>query len=213
MVPETAITVFCLKLVRYSVYMWLPMYLLQQLNYSKENAGYFSTMFEIGGIVGSSLVGWILRKFFNNKTLLGSSVQAFLSSFVLIAFVMTSEYGLFINSLLMFIIGFLECSADIILCGSFPSELGEMDGRNAASAIVGFVNGFGTIGTFIQGPTVGYIVDKYGWQSMFYVYIVILFIGSTACYRAHRIMEIKKRATSILISKQQDRQSLLDDAV
>lgn len=26
-----------------------------------------------------------------------------------------------------------------------------MDGRNCASAIIGFVNGFGSIGTFIEG--------------------------------------------------------------
>lgn len=31
MVSEVAITVFCLKVVRYSMYMWLPMYLLQQV--------------------------------------------------------------------------------------------------------------------------------------------------------------------------------------
>ena len=31
MVPETAITVFCLKTVRYCMYMWLPMYLLQEV--------------------------------------------------------------------------------------------------------------------------------------------------------------------------------------
>jgi len=48
MVAEVAITVFCLKVVRYCMYMWLPMYLLQQLKYSKTNAGMFSTMFEIG---------------------------------------------------------------------------------------------------------------------------------------------------------------------
>ena len=48
MVAEVAVTVFCLKVVRYCMYMWLPMYLLQQLKYSKTNAGMFSTMFEIG---------------------------------------------------------------------------------------------------------------------------------------------------------------------
>jgi hypothetical protein len=35
----------------------------------------------------------------------------------------------------------LNCGPDILLCGSFPTELGEMDGRNAAAAIIGFVNG------------------------------------------------------------------------
>jgi sugar phosphate permease len=66
MVPEVAITVFCLKVVRYCMYMWLPMYLLQQLKYSKTNAGMFSTMFEIGGIIGSASIGFVLKKYFKN---------------------------------------------------------------------------------------------------------------------------------------------------
>jgi sugar phosphate permease len=31
MVPEVAIAVFCLKTVRYALYMWLPMYLFQEV--------------------------------------------------------------------------------------------------------------------------------------------------------------------------------------
>ena len=44
------------------MYMWLPMYLAQHLNYSKQNAGMFSTMFEIGGIIGSASIGYVLKK-------------------------------------------------------------------------------------------------------------------------------------------------------
>jgi OPA family glycerol-3-phosphate transporter-like MFS transporter 1/2 len=84
MVAEVSIAVFCLKTVRYTLYMWLPMYLLQQvwpmichlnsfqhsfdffieikLNYSKTNSGLFSTMFEIGGILGSASNGFVLKR-------------------------------------------------------------------------------------------------------------------------------------------------------
>ena len=68
-----------------------------------------------------------------------------------------------------------------------------MDGRNAASAIIGFVNGFGSIGTFIEGPIIGYISDNFGWSGMFWAMICLSFIGSITCYRAHRIYEIKKK--------------------
>jgi OPA family glycerol-3-phosphate transporter-like MFS transporter 1/2 len=97
----------------------------------------------------------------------------------------------------MILVGILNCGPDIILCGSFPTELGEMDGRNAASAIIGFVNGFGSIGTFIQGPIIGWISDNYGWAGMFYSMIIISLLGSVTCYRAHRIYEIKKRHLTI----------------
>ena len=97
----------------------------------------------------------------------------------------------------MVLVGLLNCGPDIILCGSFPTELGSMDGRNAASAIVGFVNGFGSIGTFIQGPIIGWISDTYGWAGMFYSMIIISFVGSVTCYRASRIYDIRKKHMTI----------------
>lgn len=32
MVKEIAATVFCLKVVRYAIYLWLPLYLKQEVN-------------------------------------------------------------------------------------------------------------------------------------------------------------------------------------
>ena len=34
-VPATATSVFCLKFVRYCMYMWLPLYLIEHLGYPK----------------------------------------------------------------------------------------------------------------------------------------------------------------------------------
>lgn len=197
MVPEVAITVFCLKAVRYCMYMWLPMYLLQHLKYSKANAGMFSTMFEVGGIAGSATIGYCLNKFFNNKSLLGSTVGTFLSAIALIIFMITANMGMFVNSTVMIIAGFLNCGPDIILVGPFPTELGEMDGRNAASGVIGLVNGIGSIGTFIEGPIIGWITDYYGWSGMFYSMIMLSFIGTVTCYRAHRIYELRKKHLSL----------------
>lgn len=63
MLAEVAVGVFCLKAVRYCMYMWLPMYLLNQLQYSKGQAGMFSTMFEVGGVLGSAVIGIVLDRY------------------------------------------------------------------------------------------------------------------------------------------------------
>jgi OPA family glycerol-3-phosphate transporter-like MFS transporter 1/2 len=125
--------------------------------------------------------------------LLGSTVGIFLSAIGLIIFLITSNMGIFVNSIAMIAIGILNCGPDIILAGPFPTELGEMDGRNAASAIIGFVNGFGSIGTFIEGPLIGWLSDQYGWSGMFYLMIILSLAGTISCYRAHRIYEIKNK--------------------
>lgn len=197
MVPEVAIAVFCLKTVRYAMYMWLPMFLLQHLGYSKTNAGMFSTMFEIGGIFGSASIGYFLNNYFDNKALLGSTVGTFLSALALILFIITSSMGIAVNSVVMILVGFLNVGPDLVLVGPFPTELGEMDGRNAASAVIGFVNGVGSIGTFMEGPVIGWISDQFGWMGMFYTMIILSLVGAIACYRAHRIYEIKKKHLSL----------------
>ena len=53
---------FCLKFVRYMMYMWLPLYLVDELSYTKMRAGMFSTIFDMGGIVGSPLLGLVLDR-------------------------------------------------------------------------------------------------------------------------------------------------------
>ena len=64
----------------------------------------FSTMFEIGGIVGSASIGYVLGRFFNNKSLLGSTVETFLSAVGLIIFIGTAEMGILVNSIIMILI-------------------------------------------------------------------------------------------------------------
>ncbi|CAF0748459.1 unnamed protein product [Adineta steineri] len=140
MVKEIAASVFCLKVVRYAIYLWLPLYLKQELNYSKSDAGLFSTMFDIGGVAGSATIGFILNRFFNNEGCLGAGVETLFSAGTLLLFLVFAQSGITINSILMIVTGLLNCGADIILCSSVPIEIGEMNGRNAGSAVIGFVN-------------------------------------------------------------------------
>ena len=48
---------FFIKLIRYSLLFWLPFYLETVLQYGSAQAGYFSTSFEIGGVVGTIALG------------------------------------------------------------------------------------------------------------------------------------------------------------
>ena len=40
----------------------LKAFMLFQLNYSKAEAGMFSTMFDIGGVVGSAFIGIVINR-------------------------------------------------------------------------------------------------------------------------------------------------------
>lgn len=111
----------------------------------------FSTMFEIGGIIGSASIGYVLKRFlelgsffylsfnietlnfifrfFNDKSLLGSTVETFLSALGLILFILTSNMGIMVNSIVMILIGILNCGPDIILCKSKNQKISKFKYR------------------------------------------------------------------------------------
>jgi len=46
--------------------------------------------------------------------------------------------------------------------------------------------GVGSIGTFLEGPVIGWIVAQYGWSAMFSCMILLSVFGAAASYRAAR---------------------------
>jgi hypothetical protein len=71
------------------------------------------------GILQIFLIPFILSlifRFFNNEGCLGAAVETLFSAGTLILFLMFSQAGVTINSILMLFTGALNCGADIILC-------------------------------------------------------------------------------------------------
>ncbi|KAF6039041.1 hypothetical protein EB796_002658 [Bugula neritina] len=167
-VAEISVAVFCLKLVRYCMYMWLPMYLEKQLSYPSSNAGLFSTMFEIGGVVGSAALGLILDKFSSQRPLYGVTLTVVASAVALIVFNLTSSFGYAANS----------------IRAAIPNKIGQQDNRNSGSAVTGIVNGFGSLGTVLEGPVIAWVSNYYGWSSMFTMMVVLTIVGALATIKA-----------------------------
>jgi len=184
LIAEVSISIFCLKVVRYCMYMWLPMYLLQSLKYSQSMAGIFSTVFEIGGVTGSALIGFLLDKYYKGRSLRGIGISVFISTAGLIAFMLTASWGVFFNSICLFIAGAFNAGPDILLCGTVPTELVEKRNKNAVVATVALVNGFGSIGTCIEGPVIGFVAAHSGWSGMFVLLIGLASFGTLVTFRA-----------------------------
>ncbi|XP_064607504.1 uncharacterized protein LOC135471968 [Liolophura sinensis] len=183
-VPEIALAMLCLKIVRYCMYMWLPMYLQNHLKYSKGMAGMFSTMFEIGAVFGSAGSGWVIDRCFQSRSVFGTLVSMLLSTLALVLFYLSSEWGIVFNSIFLILAGLFNAGPDVILGGSLPAELGELNGRKAAAAVVGLVNGFGSIGTFMEGPVVGLVTSVWGWSFMFHLLVMLSLLGTASVYKA-----------------------------
>ncbi|XP_070557645.1 uncharacterized protein [Ptychodera flava] len=187
MLPEISIATFCVKIVRYCMYMWLPMYLHQFIGYEKSEAGLLSISFEMGGVAGSAVIGYVIDRQFQGQAVLGSAICVVLSTVGLIMFLMTSELGMTCNILCMIMCGTFNCGPDPILSGTLPLEMGEMSGRNIQASLSGFINGFGSLGTVLQGPVIGYLADTYDWTSMFHFMIMMSSVGALALFKAQLV--------------------------
>lgn len=181
-VPELSFTMFGMKLVRYCLYMWLPMYLHQNLKYETSTAGYLSTAFEIGGVLGSASLGFFIDKFLGGRIHWGVCLALAGSALSLFAFQLTSLWGIGFNFFCLFMAGAFSSGPDSIVSGALASEVGEKE--NAQSAVSGVINGFGSLGTVVEGPIIAFVVTKFGWDGSFYAMIVITFISVFAIGRA-----------------------------
>ena len=78
-------------------------------------------------------------RIFNGRVLNGCCLSVFLSALALIAFQITSTWGIAFNITFMLIAGICNCGPDPLLTGSVPAKIGEK--VNAQAAVSGVVNG------------------------------------------------------------------------
>lgn len=184
LIPEITLAVFTLKVVRYCMYMWLPLFLLDYLNYNKVQAGLMSTAFEVGGGLGSAVVGFLTSRLFSGRSLPTLCLLTILSSLSLLLFAVTAHFGATINIACLVLAGATNCGPDSLLSGSIPARLGERNGLGAGGALTGLVNGAGSVGTVIEGPIIGLVAHQWGWMGVLLLMVVLSSLGALALLRA-----------------------------
>ncbi|CAF1378833.1 unnamed protein product [Adineta steineri] len=64
-------------------------------------------------------------------------------------------------------------------------------------------NGVGSIGTFLEGPVIAWIVAQYGWSAMFTCMIFLSIFGALTSFRAARYQRMIKLSTTSVSSLEQ----------
>lgn len=166
---------FGLKLIRYSLLFWLPFYLRQHFHYSESQAGYLSLPFEIGGIVGSVVVGWVSDRYFRTQRLRAAAFSVLLLGSALYFYQAMGGGSLLGNALLLGAVGFLLFGPDSLLSGTVAQELG---GSQATGSVAGVINGIGSVGAIFSPMLVAWISGRFGWSALFYGFVVVTLLAS-----------------------------------
>lgn len=193
-VADVTMAVFCLKFVRYCMHMWLPLYLIDHLKYSQTAGGIFSTMFDVGGILGGPILGLLVDHCTNHQPLWGIFLMLMLGTvcFILIAFI--ASWGTIYCSSLLLMVGAANCGPDSLLTGSVTMMIGEKYGSNTGAGVTSLVNGIGSIGAIVEGPIIGLISQKVGWHGVMGLMITLSFFAMLSTLRGFLVLKLHDRA-------------------
>jgi sugar phosphate permease len=164
-----SLSYFGIKLIRYCLLFWLPFYFHNELGLATDVAGYASVSFEVGGIAGSFLIGWISDRYFSHMRVRLIAPLIMMLAAVFYAYQQYAGLGLMVNCLFMLAVGFLVFGPDALISGACAQDIG---GENTGS-IAGFINGVGSLGAILQGALTTYVSTMWGWSALFYVFFVI----------------------------------------
>ena len=168
---------FCIKLIRYSLLFWLPYYLSDDLGYDAGLAGYVSTAFEAGGIVGVVVIGIAsdrLRRYARSAL---AAVVLVALAVVLLLQARLAGLGVAANVLGLALVGACLFGPDSLISGAASQDAG---GPYAAATATGFVNGIGSIGAILQGIVTVRVSRAFGWDALFAVFVGLAIVAAAA---------------------------------
>ncbi|KAK6248292.1 hypothetical protein QUC31_019857 [Theobroma cacao] len=184
--PGVAPFAFCLffsKLVAYTFLYWLPFYVrhtaVAGVHLSHKTAGILSTLFDIGGVFGGVMAGFISdiieARAVTSVTFLLLSIPA------LILYRVYGSVSMVSNITLMFISGLLVNGPYSLITTAVAADLGTQDlikgNSRALATVTAIIDGTGSVGAALGPLLAGYISTR-GWNSVFLMLIVAIFFAS-----------------------------------
>ncbi|MGI8907768.1 MAG: MFS transporter [Candidatus Sumerlaeaceae bacterium] len=166
---------FCLKLIRYSILFWFPYYMTKVLGYAKDTAGYQSVSFEVGGVLGSIIVGWISDRYFAGRRRQIAAVMTLALAAALFSYVQLAPLSKLLNFIGMAIVGFCLFGPDTLVSAAAAQDIG---GKYNVAKAAGFINGVGSIGAIFQGLVTSEVSEKFGWNALFYLFVIMAVLSS-----------------------------------
>eukprot|EP00042_Codosiga_hollandica_P029689 m.166195 g.166195 ORF g.166195 m.166195 type:complete len:562 (-) comp53141_c0_seq1:27-1712(-) len=189
-IKELAFTYFSVNLLRYTLYMWLPLFLSRETEHSTSMSGWISVAFELGCLIGSPFLGALTDRSLAGRKLLAAQISLLVSALAILFFYLTVRWPLF-SVLFLFLAGAGNGGTDLILSGTAAIDLGEKD--DCVSSIAGFISGFGAFGAVAQAPLIALSAHFTGRNSVFYVMLCLAVLPLVAVQRARAAQAATRR--------------------
>jgi OPA family glycerol-3-phosphate transporter-like MFS transporter/OPA family sugar phosphate sensor protein UhpC-like MFS transporter len=151
---------FFVYVVRYAIVNWAPSYLHERKGFELTHAGWTIAGFEIAGLAGSLLAGWVSDRFLRSRR--GPVCVAFMVALAVavLAFLRVPPGHAVLDAALLWVIGFLVYGPQFLV-GVMAADL---VGKEAAASAIGLTGLFGYASGLVSGVGLGWVVDHSGWD-------------------------------------------------
>lgn len=184
--PSVAPFAFCLffsKLVAYTFLYWLPFYIrhtaIAGVHLSDKTAGIFSTIFDVGGVIGGVLAGYISDMI--EARAVTSVLFLLLSIPALVFYRIYGSISMLTNVVLMLLSGLLVNGPYSLITTAVAADLGTQSlikgNSRALATVTAIIDGTGSVGAALGPLLAGYISTR-GWNSVFFMLIVSISIAA-----------------------------------
>ena len=160
-----ASTYFGIKFIRYTFMYWTVIYLAQEKGFATDMAGYTSTLFALGGILGAVSGSYLSDVLFRSRR---APVCVIMLFGLMAALFFFYKAPISLIPVAIGLVGFMTYGPDLIVSAVAVMDFGS---RKGAGTAAGFVNGLGSIGGALSASVVALTAEYYGWNSVFYLLI------------------------------------------
>lgn len=169
-----ALSYACLKFVNYSFFFWLPFYLHGAFNWLETVADEISIWYDVGGIVGGIIAGYISDRFRKRSLIVMPMLVLAIPALFIYS---NSPNNLTLNAVLMSVAGFFVGGVANLISAAISADLGRQGpiqgNAEALATVTGIVDGTGSVGAAIGQVLVPVIQQRFGWQKVFIVFMVM----------------------------------------
>jgi len=159
---------------RYGVLDWGPTLLTQWKGVTLQHAGWMVAAFEIAGIVGMLVAGWLTDKVFGGRGSRMCLCMMALAGLFLLSFWRLKTESAALSSFLLGGAGFFIYGPQALI-GIAAANLAT---KHAAATAVGFTGLFGYLSTILSGWGLGFLVEHQGWSVALGCLVAVAALGT-----------------------------------
>ena len=150
---------FFAKLIRYAIWSWVPFFLESNYGLKGSEAGYYSTLFDLCGIPGVIVTGWLSDRYFGSRRAGISLIMVLLMTVSCGLLYLVGGTSVILFGVCLALVGFTLYGPDALMTGAGAMDIGS---RRAAVLATGIISGVGSMGPVLQELVIGPMYDTQG---------------------------------------------------